>query len=467
MNDQAMLNHLASPLTTIEREFPGCGLLLCGDFNCLNIKRITTQFRLKQLVNKPTRGKWILDLVLTNLPLLYDKNSVQTLPPFGLSDHNVVILRPKTRPVREGSSRKQILRRGTRASRKLELGRYFCGIDWSLVECTQSCAAKIQLFTDVVKTGLDTIMPVKKSKIHTRDAPWVSPQFKELVKLRQKAFNDGDVNLFHYYQNAVNRERKTLQGRYYASKVSQLKYSKPSQWWNSVRRITQMTPVSGSDTIISSLQVEGTDGLSEQNIANMINAAFVEPLESFQRLESVPTPEEGSTPLIIPESAILSALEKLNPRKAAGPDEIPNWLLKAYADIFAYPVSMIINCSFAENRLPLAWKMADVVPIPKVKPVEDISKHLRPISLTLALSKVAEDFVVGLYVGPAVMEVIDPNQYGGIPKSSTLHALTSMVHNWSKTTDGNGAAVRVCPLRVSGFHSWKYVDDITVAEIVP
>ena len=59
-------------------------------------------------------------------------------------------------------------------------------------------------------------------------------------------------------------------------------------------------------------------------------------------------------------------------------------------------ISMIINCSFAENRLPLAWKMADVVPIPKVKPVEDISKHLRPISLTPTLSKVAEDFVVGL-----------------------------------------------------------------------
>ena len=161
-----------------------------------------------------------------------------------------------------------------------------------------------------------------------------------------------------------------------------------------------MTPASVSNTVISSLQVEGTDGLSEQNLANTNNAAFVKPLEPFQRLESVPTPEEESTPMILHESAILSALEKLKPRKAAGPDEIPNWLLKEYADILPYPVSMIINCSFAENRLPLAWKMADDVPISKVKPVEDISKHICPISLTLALSKVAEDFVVGLHVGP-------------------------------------------------------------------
>ena len=138
------------------------------------------------------------------------------------------------------------------------------------------------------------------------------------------------------------------------------------------------------------------------------------------------------------------------------------------------------------------------------------------------------------------MEVTHPDQYGGISKPSTLHALTSMVHNWSKGADGNGAAVRVVlfdyrkafdyidhtllvfglsiprcvaswvadflidgqqrvklskvcfsewgPVpdgvphgnklgpwlyilmindsRVSGIHSWKYVDDIAVAEIV-
>ena len=99
-------------------------------------------------MNKPTRSERTLDLVLTDLPYLYDKNPVQTLPPFGLSDHNVVILRPITRPVKEGSLRKQISRRDTRASRKLELGRYNCGIDWSLVERTQGCTAKLQLLTD-------------------------------------------------------------------------------------------------------------------------------------------------------------------------------------------------------------------------------------------------------------------------------------------------------------------------------
>ncbi|PFX13809.1 Fibrinogen C domain-containing protein 1 [Stylophora pistillata] len=132
---------------------------------------------------------------------------------------------------------------------------------------TRGCAAKLQLFTDVVKTGLDFTVPVEKSRIHVRDAPRVSPEFKELVKVWQKAFSDGDVSLFRYYRNAVNRERETLRGRFYASKVNQLKHTKPSQWWNSVKRIAGMTPAADTDIVISFLQIEGTEGLSEHNIA--------------------------------------------------------------------------------------------------------------------------------------------------------------------------------------------------------
>ena len=84
-----------------------------------------TQFKMKQLARFPTRGDRILDLGLTNLPQTYDKNGLEIIPPFGLSDHNVVLLNPKVRSRQEGSSRKVITKQDTRISRKLELGRYF------------------------------------------------------------------------------------------------------------------------------------------------------------------------------------------------------------------------------------------------------------------------------------------------------------------------------------------------------
>ena len=118
-------------------------------------------------------------------------------------------------------------------------------------------------------------------------------------------------------------------------------------------------------------------------------------------------------------------------------------MFREYADLIAQPVTFILNCSFAEQQLPPSWKLADVVPIPKQKPVEVINKHLRPISLTPIISKLAEDFVVSAFIGPAVLKIIDPDQFGALPKSSTALALTSMLHHWTRATDGTGSAVRV------------------------
>ena len=136
-------------------------------------------------------------------------------------------------------------------------------------------------------------------------------------------------------------------------------------------------------------------------------------------------------------SEVCNALLGLNQRKAGGPDGRNNWLLREFADFLASPVCDILNSSFRP------WKDANVSPLMKVKSVTNIDKQIRPISLTPALSKLAEDFIVNKYIGPAVLEVIDPNQYGAILKRSTLQALVSMVHTWAQATDGTGSAVRV------------------------
>ena len=72
-----------------------------------------------------------------------------------------------------------------------------------------------------------------------------------------------------------------------------------------------------------------------------------------------------------------------------------------------------------------------------------MNKHLRPISLTPVLSKVAEEFVVAEHLRPSILKKIGDNQFGAIPESSTTHALISMVHSWTKHTDGTGSTVRV------------------------
>ena len=140
--------------------------------------------------------------------------------------------------------------------------------------------------------------------------------------------------------------------------------------------------------------------------------------------------------------AVSSILKKLS-HKAPGPDGIPNWILKEYALILFDSICHIIRCSLTDECLPSSWKLANIIPVPKQSPVQDVNNHLCSISLTLAIFKVAEEFVVKLYIAPAILQLIDPSQFGVIPKSSTTHALISMIHNWMQATDATGAAVRI------------------------
>ena len=197
------------------------------------------------------------------------------------------------------------------------------------------------------------------------------------------------------------------------------------------------------ENIRSQRPINDIDGKSDVDITDLINTALLEPMQGYQRLDSLPPIDENSEVLKLDEYSVYSALLTLNPRKASGPDEVPNWLLKEYFDFLAKPICNILNNSFDEQALPASWKYANVTPLLKKKPVTVIAKHIRPISLTPALSKLAEDFVIRNYFAPAVLEIIDSNQFGAIPNSSTTQALTSMMHTFASATDRTGAAVRI------------------------
>ena len=114
----------------------------------------------------------------------------------------------------------------------------------------------------------------------------------------------------------------------------------------------------------------------------------------------------------VTEERVYQALAKLNHNKASGSDNLPNWIFKEYSYILASPIMKILNASYHEQQLPSTWKKADVSPLPKKKPVNILEKDLRPISLTPCVSKVAEEFIVEDYIKPAILNVIDPSQYG-------------------------------------------------------
>ena len=132
---------------------------------------------------------------------------------------------------------------------------------------------------------------------------------------------------------------------------------------------------------------------------------------------------------IISSETVCKLLSSININKAIGPDAIPSWILRDHALTLAHPISTIFNASIREGYLPAIWRSAIVIPIPKVNPPRNISKDLRPISLTAVLSKQLER-IVGGWMLDSIIDRLDVNQYGGLRGLSTTHALVDMVHTW-------------------------------------
>lgn len=443
-NENMIIDYLSNNLQFIESKYPHAAVILAGDFNHLNITEVSQQYSLTQMVNFPTRGNNTLDLVLTNLPDKY--STAEKLPALGLSDHLAIAVYPKNRPIQSNST-KIIKTRDLRESKKIALGRYLSNIDWRLVESKGTCQEMTNIFTDLVTQGVDILLPLKTMKIHHSDPPWLTQKFRLLIKKRQSALHSNHSLMYKYYRNAVNRERKKCKAKFYQGKVKELKNNNPKQWWNQIKRISGMSKPSHSPIIndLNNLQPANESPLSLQDHANAINCAFLKPMENYIPLEQSPHNMciDPSTAYKVTKEKCYEKLINLNAHKAPGPDKLHNWILKEYAEILSQPITTILNASFLEQKLPQSWKRANVVPIPKTKMITDINSHLRPISLTPALSKVAEDFIVKDHVKPAAIKYIDGNQYGCIPNSSTTMALISMLHEWYKATDGNGATSRI------------------------
>ena len=207
-NDVNIREHLSSSLALAEPMYPNWALLVCGDFNRLNTQALMNHFRLKQIVKVPTCKDVTLDLILTNLQAHY--NDPNAFPPFGLSDHNTVVAVHRRR---ENTSKTHLfrLKRDMRASCKVELGRYLGSMDWSVIfSGLQHCEDMFKVFQEVITTGLDLLMPLKRVRIDTRDPPWMNNHLKSLILKRQQAFHKqgADSQQFRFYRNAVNRKRK-------------------------------------------------------------------------------------------------------------------------------------------------------------------------------------------------------------------------------------------------------------------
>ena len=113
--------------------------------------------------------------------------------------------------------------------------------------------------------------------------------------------------------------------------------------------------------LLNDLAVPEFEEMSRREIANAINSALLEPLQTFESfdLSTVYLALEDDVEFLeVSTYRVYNSLLHLNKYKASGPDGLPNWLLKEFAELLVDPVTDILNASFREQKLPNAWKLA-------------------------------------------------------------------------------------------------------------
>ena len=345
---------------------------------------------MQQLVKVPTRANRTLDVFITNCPFLWKPGS--SMKGLVRSDHLAIIVHPSTP---EKPIRKKVSFRDTREHCKIAMDLRLEGYDWSILSSLADLDESVELLSQKLWEMYNDCFPLITVNLSSRDPPYMSPLVKHLCKIRNKnAGADSDVMRATRQEkindlirkNQINAVRNENKKHYRGSKG----------WWDMANRITGRK----------------TQGTLVSKVINPddINAYF----QSINTDDAYVAPEPLEIPdsTHVPEVTLLSVWNLLRhqTRTASGPDEIPYWLWRDYADYLAPIITKIFNNSIKQQKVPRVWKLANVTPIPKVSPLS-VCSQLRPISLTNVIMRIFERVIYKQEISTIQQSSIGPNQF--------------------------------------------------------
>jgi hypothetical protein len=205
---------------TLVSESMETAFIVTRDFNPnsnnLNEKRLKTLCGLKQVVRLPTREGATLDLIFSNVASFYTNplslarldfifilfNYFATIY---ISGH--VIIQSKSKDVKKSINR--IRKMTVRLIKDYSLQafeQWINSYDWSIVTSLPTVNHKLEMFTQVINSSVDTYFPKRTVKFHHEDKPFITEIIKTLIVNRDKAFARGDKQKFILLRNKVRNE---------------------------------------------------------------------------------------------------------------------------------------------------------------------------------------------------------------------------------------------------------------------
>uniref|UniRef100_A0A3B3C2V1 Reverse transcriptase domain-containing protein n=1 Tax=Oryzias melastigma TaxID=30732 RepID=A0A3B3C2V1_ORYME len=459
--------HTVSELQT---RHPQALVIISGDFNHVSLDApLSTIY---QYVNCPTRSDRTIDLFYSNIK---DAYQATPLPALSKSDHILISLQPTYTPL---VKRQPPTTRSVRSlSSEEELRDCFGSTDWSVLldPHGEDIEGASQCITDYMNFCLDAVVPTRTVHCYPNNKPWITRRVKVILNKKKRAFNKKDQEEIKRVQTELRSCLKDAKNTYKDRVEKKLENNNIREVWEGMKTITgcnKTTKVVG----------ESAEKANELNTYfNRFDISSDTPPTSNTSLVCTtvpvplpvltPQPEEGPAPQAAPSSIshdpslpvsspcdprpppadcvshhitdhlVRRELQRLNMRKAPGPDRVCPRLLKTCANELGAPLQHLFNLSLELGQVPSLWKTSCIVPLPKVKHPKE-NKDYRPVALTSHVMKTFERLVLQ-QLKPQVQHVQDPLQFAYRERVGVEDAVLYLLHRTLSHLEEGGGAVRI------------------------
>lgn len=408
-------------------EHPHHKLIVAGDFNRYDMTFLTSGFSVRNIVNGPTRLDATLDLIFVDkcLQSHYNESMVCIGPPVGSSDHNVVFVKPKVLEDNQDVRKHVVF--DLRESNVIEFERRFVSNNFDGFYSCSDVNEKCNMFYDFIYRALCEI-PRNEVLLTNRDAPWMTPLVKLLIDRRWEAYRQRNWVSYNALKGKVKSEIFKAKAAFFKEKSKSVK-----GLWS---YINYERGPSVKSVLTSNLPSSSSD------MTNELNDFFCSVMSaSSSHLISSDFEDDEWLPQIEPED-VWQLLSHLRP-KATGSDDIPTLLYKRSALVLADPLHHLITECLRQRKIPTLWKIADVVPVPKISNAS--INDCRPISLLPIPAKIIETVILN-NLRPKFSNSLGTEQFGIRKGSSTTHAIIAVHDSLTRSFDDPqiGASILMC-----------------------
>lgn len=160
-----------------------------------------------------------------------------------------------------------------------------------------------------------------------------------------------------------------------------------------------------------SKQFTRVNGVDEADLPNTFNSFFSR-FERSDFYDNVSQLRESLVPqndIVISEDYVTALFQRVNIRKAAGPDAICGRTLRYCANQLSGFFTKLFQMCADRGQIPTIWKTSTIIPIPKSKNQKELN-NFRPVALTSIVMKNFERILKDLIV-PLIDGKLDPLQF--------------------------------------------------------